>query len=182
MAKDNTTLLLVGGAAAFLFLTPQGQALMGGGGQAAQLPAGVPTGSQRLTNGQWLTPTGQVLGTPYAGYQPAQVSTGGQLIGAAIAAAPTILGWFARLFGGTAGGTGGGGATGSPGTGGGASIPGGNGGLPSDGSIWGGSGADVSGPTTIILGDGTPLELGGADALSLSPLWQGATDTIPSWW
>jgi hypothetical protein len=58
------TWVLLGGAA-FLFLTPSGRALASRfTGGATALPGGVPTGSVRLADGTWRTPTGQILGTP----------------------------------------------------------------------------------------------------------------------
>jgi hypothetical protein len=175
-------LIVLLGAGAFLLLSPQGQAMLSnvtGGLGVNQIPAGLPVGTVRLSNGQYRTPTGQVLGQPYAGMQPVAGSATSAILGAAVGAVPTIVSFFSRLFSQTQGGAAAGGATGSPGAGGGVSIP----------AVGGSGGADVAvmpggdlGAPSIVFADGSVLDIGSSAGWDFTP-WT-LTDTqlsLPDW-
>lgn len=174
------TLLLLGGAA-FVLLTPQGRALIGGlglGTSASSIPSSLPVGTVRLPNGQYRLPNGQVVGAPASGQIPVSGSSITPIVGAVIQSLPSVLSFFRSLFQSTAGGTGAGGATGSPGAGGSASIP-----------ATGDSFAPLEIPIgTLTLSDGSVLEIGGATPWDLAPLTLGSDLTLEGpgagidWW
>jgi hypothetical protein len=82
------------GAAAFLFVTPQGRAMAARFTGGIGLPAGIPPGSVRLPDGTYRTPTGQIIGTPMSG-APGYLAPLASLVPWATT---TIGSWLGGLF------------------------------------------------------------------------------------